>query len=468
VALLAAVPALITLAAPAVSQAQPSPIRHIVVIDLENHSFDNLLGFWCDDNPGRCPDGGMPATVKLSNGATVTPSVATDTVVDVSHTVASELAAMDIVNGVPRMDGWQNISGPGGSCGASTGYQCITGYEPSQIPNITNLATQFAISDRMFSMEASPSWGGHLYLALAKLDGFEGNNPYPAKGVTPGLGWGCDSDLVTQWVSPARTVENEPSCIPDYSLSPVQYPYGGAFRKTPVPHRPSIFDELGKANLPWKIYGEATPVSTEKQDGGYVWSICPTLADCEYTKQRSKLVDNSQFFTDAAAGNLPAFSIVTGGGSNDAVLKSCHNSLSMTACDNYIGQLVQAVESSPDWSSTAVFITFDDCGCFYDQVPPGTNPDGTQQGPRVPLIIVSPYAKAGYTDTTATTFAGILAFTEQTFGLPALGVNDAQAYPFTNAFNFSQHPLKPVKMMRLPLPPGAPKRVPPGLLNDPS
>ena len=55
-----------------------SPVRHVVVIYLENHSFDNVLGFWCDANPGRCPQGGMPASVTLSNGAVVSPSVMRD------------------------------------------------------------------------------------------------------------------------------------------------------------------------------------------------------------------------------------------------------------------------------------------------------------------------------------------------------------------------------------------------------
>jgi phospholipase C len=127
------------------------------------------------------------------------------------------------------------------------------------------------------------------------------------------------------------------------------------------------------------------------------------------------------------------------------------------------------VEHSPDWSSTAVFITFDDCGCFYDQVPPGINADGTRQGPRVPLIIVSPYAKPGYTDTTPTTFAGILAYTEHTFGLSPLGLNDAHAYPFTNAFNYAQAPLHPVTMVTRPLPASARRiHLTPALLHDPS
>jgi len=68
------------------------------------------------------------------------------------------------------------------------------------------------------------------------------------------------------------------------------------------------------------------------------------------------------------------------------------------------------------------------------------------------LVIVSPYARPGFTDTTATTFAGILAYTERTFGLTPLGVNDAQAYPFANAFNYRQAPLQPARMVYRPWP----------------
>ncbi len=105
-----------------------------------------------------------------------------------------------------------------------------------------------------------------------------------------------------------------------------------------------------------------------------------------------------------------------------------------------------------------MFITWDDCGCFYDQVSPPVSPDGTQEGPRVPLIIVSPYAKPGCTDTTATTFAGILAYTEHTYGLTSLGVNDAGAYDFSGAFNYAQAPQNPVSMVNRPLPASA-KRI---------
>src|SRR5881227_188085 len=72
--------------AAATATAQPAtPIRHVVVIFVENHSFDNVLGFWCNAHPGRCPDGGMPASVRLSDGIVVTPSVDPDTIPDIQR-----------------------------------------------------------------------------------------------------------------------------------------------------------------------------------------------------------------------------------------------------------------------------------------------------------------------------------------------------------------------------------------------
>jgi phospholipase C len=108
--------------------------------------------------------------------------------------------------------------------------------------------------------------------------------------------------------------------------------------------------------------------------------------------------------------------------------------------DNWIGKVVNEIEHSRDWSSTAIFITYDDCGCFYDHVRPGRNPDGTQQGIRLPMVIVSPYAKRSYTDSHSASLASILRFTEKTFGLKALNVNDARAYDYANKFNFAAQP----------------------------
>jgi len=102
-------------------------------------------------------------------------------------------------------------------------------------------------------MADSPSWGGHLYPAAATLDGFLGNNPKPTPGLAAHQGWGSDSNKQMQW-SPdnGRTYQNESSCIPKRDGS-------GAYRKTPVPYVPTIFDSLEHAGNSRKIYGAPVP-----------------------------------------------------------------------------------------------------------------------------------------------------------------------------------------------------------------
>jgi len=401
----------------------------------------------------------MPATVKLSNGVTVKPTVDPDTIPNVDHTGPSQVAAMD--HG--KMDGWNKIK-PRDimiGCGAQYSYICVSGYKPSEEPNFSRLARKFAISDMTFSLSDSPSWEGHIYAVAASTDGFWGLTPTPTKGVRGVGGWGCDSKRMAPWISPSGRKFREPSCVPDFSLG---QPNGGAFERTRVKHIPTIMDRLDAAGLTWSIYGAT------KGEGGYGdWDICPTFAKCLYTKQDKRLVTSDQFASDITNGHLANFSVITPGG--NTFKESCHNKMSMTACDNWVGQLAGEVENSPYWKSTAIFITFDDFGGFYDQVYPGkdTNPDGTQQGPRTPLLIVSPYVKPHYTDTTHTTFSGILAYVEHIFGLRPLGKNDAQAYDFHNAFNYKQAPLLPVRMVQRPLPPSAKRiRITPDLAGDPS
>jgi phospholipase C len=441
------------------ASAGTSPIQHIVVLDLENQSFDHLLGFWCqtatmpDGVTPRCGTGdAMPASVTLSNGAAVTPSVSPDVVPAESHTVQSQLAAMD----GGKMDGWQNEQA--GSC-AAPAYGCVSGYTPAQIPNIIALANAGAINDRFFEFSSQPSWIGHMYAVAATTDGFSTNNPVKVPGGPGGPGWGCDSNEVANWGPALKSGIGKqvvPSCVPDYALG---LPNGGAFRPTPVLNVPTIMDRLDAAGLSWKIYGAT---KTDKagpggQYSGYIWSTCPAFASCLDTPQDGSLVDESQFFTDAAAGTLPNFSLITAGGATIGAADSCHNGFSITACDNYVGQVASAVMNSPQWSSTALLITWDDYGGFYDsQPPPGSDPDGTAEGIRLPLIAVSPYAVPDSTDSTPATFTSILAFTEQNFGLPPLEVNDELAYPLTAMFNLSAPPVRAAKprMVTRPVPKG--------------
>ncbi len=422
-----------------------SPIKHVVVIYQENHSFDEVLGDWCL-NSGRCDEGfNVTQPVALKGGLQVTPKMSPDIVPNVNHSVASQVTAID--GGL--MDGWAGVAGCGAtsSLSGSMPYGCLTYYTPAQIPNLTALASAFAVSDATFSMADSPSWGGHLYAVSPTTDQFSGNNPVtptpkPA-GWTAGPGWGCDSNLVAEWINPTTGVSSmQPSCIPDPAL---QRPNGGAFEPTSAQYVPTIMDRLDQAGLPWRLY------TSSRNDGGYIWAVCPSYAECLDTTQAQNMVPAQQVLADAAHGALPAYSLVLdGAGTYGGVVQ--HNNMSMATGDNWIGQVVEAIEDGPDWDSTAIFITYDDCGCFYDHVTPGANPDGTQQGIRVPMVIVSPYARVGYTDSTPATFASILAYVEQTFGLAALGINDSGAYAFSNAFNYSISPSAGIPMQRQAIP----------------
>jgi phospholipase C len=398
----------------------PIPIQHIVIIDQENHSFDNVLGLWCVQT-GRC-DGAI--TGVWPDETTRALSQATDLVPSVGHQPSNQTLAVD----GGKMDGFPNIT----SCQKTGSDVCMTQFDPTQIPNLIALASTFAVSDRTFEFDASASWGSHLELVAGTNDGFTGYNPGDTDGTGGSLGWGCDSLKTAEWKDP-RTggISQQYSCVP---LPSGLDPATGT--TTPVAWVPTVMDELDQAGIGWRTYGGGSG------SGGYGWAICPTFADCLYTPQASNMADFSQVVTDAVAGALPAVSFVTPSGVN-----SQHNGQSMAVGDNWIGQVVQAIEDGPDWNSTAIFITYDDCGCFYDHVPP---PAGF--GIRVPMVIVSPYARPGFTDSNVASYASLLTYVEDTFGLPSLTARDATAYGFAGSFDYQQIPVRGVRMTTTPVP----------------
>jgi phospholipase C len=396
-----------------------SPIQHVVIIYQENHSFDNVLGRFCL-NSGRC-DGTNQG--KLPDGTTVPLHTATDLVPNISHTSAAQRTAID--GGL--MDGFASVWG----CRKQDNYQCLSQFGANQIPNLIGLARRFAVSDHTFQMSNVPSFGAHIELVGASLDRFTGDNPYAGTAGTSGLGWGCDSLRDADWRSSDGTIIPQPSCIPDYGLDPSRFPYGGAYKPTQVKPLPTIMDELDQAGLSWRLY-----TATRESRSGYEWAICPYFAQCLYTAQYANQVIQDQVLQDAANGTLPNFSVVLPSRSN-----SQHNKWSMSMGDNWIGQVVGAIEGGPNWNSTAIFITYDDCGCFYDHVPP---PPGF--GIRTPMVIVSPWVKPHYTDSTQASYASMLAFTEHNFGLASLTGRDQTAYDYSNVFNFLQQPLAPARM----------------------
>ena len=392
-----------------------SPIKHVVVIYQENHSFNDILGALCVQENDRCL-----GTTKgqISNGSTVTLTAEPDIPPEVGHKSADQETA---ING-GLMNGWDKVFG----CLPVQQYACLTQAKAGLIPTVWSLADTYAMSDMTFESGPSASFGSHIQLVAATLDGFAGDQPQNGSG--PGAG--CDSLGDVVWFDQQGQWQKVPACIPDK--------YGnGPYRPSPVPYVPTIMDSMEQAGRSWHIYAPG------KKNAGYGWAICPTFYECLGSNQAQKVRQPHDFIRDATRGKLANLSFVI-----PYYNDSQHPGFSMMRGDNWIAKTVSAVMNGPDWDSTAIFLTYDDCGCFYDPAPP---PEG--QGIREPMIIISPYAKPGFVDHTPASHASMLAFTEHLFGLPSLNGEDATAYDFANAFDFAQKALAPIPLPqhRVPL-----------------
>ena len=451
------------------------PVQHIVIVVEENHSFDDLLGKFCvDQHLGLITRSGVNDSCdgadvgELHDGTTLPLSDEPDGGLVIDHSVADQQAAID--NG--QMNGFESIKGCGQS--ASPPYACFTQYDPlggpcgangtsTCIPNVITWATQFAISDRTFEFRDTPSWAGHMVLGDATIQRFLGDIPAKKAFSLPTYpGWGCDSGLLTQWINPNGTESLVPPCVPDSTGSMGPLWDGTQYAAGPhAQYAPTIFQTLTAAGRSWRIYGGGGPLRNGKVHGGYGWSICPTFWSCIGSAEASNFVPNARFAKDAAVGKLPAVSFVTPGGG-----VSMHQPSAASVGDNWLAaSVIEPLMHSPDWGSSAVFLTWDDCGCFYDHVPPPY----PGWGVRLPMIIISPFARAGYTDSQPASVVSMLTFIEHVYGIPPLhpcatvdswnaSCSDDFAepggvptYDYMNAFNWTQTPLAPTRGIYTPL-----------------
>jgi phospholipase C len=184
--------------------------------------------------------------------------------------------------------------------------------------------------------------------------------------------------------------------------------------------------------LSWKYYSPGPGQS------GYIWSAFNAIYHVRFTELWAEhVVPTSDFVTDAQNGTLPAMSWVV---MNSGV--SEHPPASVCRGENWTVDQINAVMQGPDWDSTAIFLTWDDFGGFYDHEPP-PQVDNFGFGPRVPLLIISPWVKPGYIEHQVLEFSSVLKFVEKRFRLAPLTLRDLQANNLTTAFDFNQTPLPP-------------------------
>ena len=154
------------------------------------------------------------------------------------------------------------------------------------------------------------------------------------------------------------------------------------------------------------------------------------------------VIPETQVLVDIANNQLPEVSWIIPDGA-----RSDHPASNDGSGPSWVASIVNAIGSSPYWANTVIIITWDDWGGWYDHVAPKVIDDGVSWGSgyvygfRVPLIVVSPYAKAAYISHTTHDFGSILKFIESTFDLPSLGYADAPADDLSDCFNLTQSPI---------------------------
>lgn len=384
----------------------PGKIAHVVILIQENRTFDNLFN-------------GFPGSDTVTEGLDHTggevqlvPRSMTD-VYDPSHSYQSLLQEYD--NG--KMDGFDlnpvNTTVAGGTGGTPPNY--VYGYVlQSQSTIYWQLASAYAVADRMFSTEMAPSFPGHLTLVGGQSSRLVGD---PENATNPSVNavWGCDSP-------PGSTVD---------VLSASNQVESGA--GSPCTDFMTLGDMADQKGVTWKYYSGLT--NGLDLDGQV--SIYDAISHIRYGADWSKDVPQTpnrefQIFNDIASGSLPQIAWLT-----PPALASDHAGDLTAYGPDWIAQVVEAIENSKTYAgNTAILITWDDSGGWYDHVvPPSFN--GLSYGFRVPLVVISPYTKQSYVSHVTHDFGSVLHFTEDVFGLSCIGVIDCNADDLADMFTFA-------------------------------
>jgi len=435
-------------------------IKHVVVIMQENRSFDTYFGTY----PGA---DGIPPGVCVPdplNGVCSKPfHNPSDRNFGGPH---SQVNATADING-GKMDGFvaQAERGQGctsvnpncSPCQQATATRCVDvmGYHDArEIPNYWTYAHDFVLQDHMYEPNASWSLPAHLFMV-------SGWSAYCANALDP--------------MSCKNALQNPNQ---DYAASQI----GGPSDQTPHYAWTDMTYLLHKQNVSWGYYvfkgsepdcendaaTSCVPVQQGPQTDG-IWNPLPDFTDVQQDGQLGNVQTLTNFFTAAQRGTLPAVSWIDPNGT-----VSEHPPALVSAGQTYTTGLINAIMHSPDWRSTAIFLSWDDWGGFYDHVPPRVV-DQNGYGLRVPGIVISPYARRGYIDHQTLSHDAYNKFIEDDFlggqrldpatdGRPDPRPNVREASPLLGSlasdFNFLQAPRAPLILSTHPAP--GPPSTPPG------
>jgi phospholipase C len=279
----------------------------------------------------------------------------------------------------------------------------------SETVPLFTLGEAYTFGDRMFQSNTGPSFVAHLYMIAGQSQGAT-ENPDPVDDE-----WGCDAKPTTTVALIGPNGTDLPGVFPCFDYQ-------------------TIADILDAKSVTWKYY--APPLATGGwAQGGGVWSAFQAIKHIRYGPDWTNNVvsPSTQALTDIQNGKLAQVTWIV-----PAFTYSDHAGPGATAeGPDWVANIVNAIGASPFWDSTVIFISWDDWGGWYDHVPP-QQIDNMGYGFRVPLIIVSPYAKHGYVSHQVHEASGFLKYTEETFNLPGLGTRDLNADDFADCFDYTQ------------------------------
>jgi phospholipase C/PKD repeat protein len=413
-------------------------IKHVVVIMQENRSFDSYFGMYPGADGFTLDGNGQPTNCVPDprQGGACVPVYHDPTDIQYGGGHAATSGVQDIDGG--KMDGfitaWERRCPVGNThCGGQKAIPDVISYKTrADLPEYWAYADNYVLLDHMFAPSSSWSLPEHLYLVSS----------WSARCYQAGNPMSCEND------------PSSPDITKAASGGPTSYAW------TDVTYL------LKQANASWGYYvfdgtepdcenpGDISCIpAPQSSKTGTIWNPLPRFDDVKTDGQSANIQSIQNFVGAAQAGSLPAVSWVVP--SNPV---SEHPPESVQAGRQYVTYLVNQIMQSPDWGSTAIFLGWDDWGGFYDHVnPPTIDANGT--GIRVPLLVISPYARHGVVDHTTFTFDSIVKFIEDRFvgsqrldpttdGRPDPRPDVRELAPTTgdlrDAFDFSQTPTPPL------------------------
>jgi phospholipase C len=396
-------------------------IQHVVVIFQENRTPDNLfqdpilIARGADIAASGVNSQGQVIPFTPMNLGTTGPNPAN---FDLGHTHGDFRLMYDS----GKMDGGDRVHcNPVANCPANAAFKYVY---PSDVQPYFALAERYTFGDRMFQTNQGPSFPAHQFIISGTSAPDATSNLFVAENPnqTPN---GCNS-------YPTNTV-------------PVIDPNGNYTHIFPCFEHPTLTDFLNNAGISWRYYAPnpdwlgTAPNAIDHMCQAHTINGVPTCTGPDWA---NVITPETQFLTDIAKGELAAVTWLNPQG---------HTSDHAIATDgsgpSWVASVVNAVGNSPYWRNTAIIITWDDWGGWYDHVAPTVVDDGVSWGSgyiygfRVPLLVVSPYAKAQYISHETHDFGSILKFIEARFNLPSLNYADARADDLSDCFVMTQSPL---------------------------